>query len=128
MSQLITGSVPTPQSMSVQIQVVAGRSQVQRKVGDYSAIYFADQSSIQDQYFELDSMKVWQSNPQETYQKLIISCSGVLTLNAIKADGSELSMQINRLCVIDSELRTLTLSNVGEDTVRAQMNSVTARI
>lgn len=127
MTSFITGDVSPPQSLGLALQVTKSRNQIQRAVGSYSVLYMADQANIQDADIEIQSLNLWQSNVQETYQKLVIVCSGVLTLQGIKPDGSAIELQINRMLVLDSELRTFTLSNLNTVMVRASMHYVTTR-
>lgn len=125
MTTFVSGSASPAQSMGLELQVTVGRNQIQRQVGNYAALYIADGANVQDAYIEVKSMNVWSSNAQETYQHLVIACTGVLTLNGIKADHTPIELQINRLLVLDSELRSFTLTNVGADAVRANLNYVT---
>lgn len=127
MTSYITGAVSPPQSLGIEVQVTVGRNQIQRQVGNYAALYKADKSNIQSADIEVESLNVWSSNPQETYQELVVSCSGVLTLKGIKADNTPIELQINRLLVLDSELKTFTLSNINEVLVRASIHYVTTR-
>lgn len=124
---IVSQGGPPPQSLGISVQVTQGVNQIQRQVGNYSALYFADGANMQSASIEIAELGVWKSNVQETYQRLVISCSGVLTLKGVKANGQSIEFQINRLLIWDSELRTFTLSNVNTELVRATMNFVTTR-
>lgn len=124
---LVSNSLSPPQSLGLYLEVRVGRNQVQRKVGDYSALYFATNSNIQDAYVELDSLDVWSSNLQETIQHLVLYCSGVLNFNAVMADDSVINMPVNSMLVIDSAMKSFTLTNVSGALVRANLNFVTSR-
>ncbi len=125
---IITGSAAPPQSFGVQVKVTLGRNQLQRQVGNYSALYFADGLNMQDATFELESLKIWNSNPQETYQRLVVSCSGTLQFKGIRPDNTEVDLQVNRLLVLDTEFRSFQLTNVGTDPVRGSLNFVSTRL
>lgn len=127
MTSFITGSASPPQSMGLELQVTTGRNQIQRQVGNYAALYTADGANIQNADIELQELNIWSSNAQETYQRLVVACSGVLTLQGVKADNTLIEMQINRLLVLDSELKSFTLTNVNTTTVRASLHYVTTR-
>jgi hypothetical protein len=128
MTSFITGGESPPQSFGVQVKVTLGRNQLQRQVGNYSALYFADGLNMQDSTFELDPLKIWSSNPQETFQRLVIACSGILQFDGVRPDNSTVRLQINRLLVLDTEFRTFTLTNVGESKVRGSLNFVSTRL
>lgn len=123
----ITGSASPPQSLALDLKATVCRNQIQRTVGNYSALYFADQSNIQDAYIELAGLQVWSSNPQETYQQLVISCSGPLQFTGVRPDNTTVSLTANRMLVLDTEFRTFQLSNVNTELVRAQLNFVSTR-
>lgn len=123
----VTGNASPPQSLGLELKVGVCRNQVQRTVGNYSALYFADQSNIQDAYIELDALQVWSSNPQETYQQLVISCSGPLEFVGVRPNGSSVNLTVNHLLILDTEFRTFKLSNVNTERVRAQLNFVSTR-
>jgi hypothetical protein len=123
----VTGGAAPPQSLNLALQVGVCRNQVQRTVGNYSALYFADQSNIQDAYIELDALQVWSSNPQETYQQLVISCSGPLEFTGVRPNGSSVNLTVNRMLILDTEFRTFQLSNINTERVRAQLNFVSTR-
>lgn len=127
MTSYITGNVSPPQSLGVELKVTVGRNQIQRTVGNYSALYFADQSNIQDAYIELDALQIWSSNPQETYQQLVISCSGPLEFTGVRPNGSSVNLTVNHMLILDTEFRTFKLSNVNTERVRAQLNYVSTR-
>lgn len=123
----VTGSASPPQSLGLELKAVVCRNQIQRTVGNYSALYFADQANIQDAYIELEELQVWTSNPQETYQQLVVSCSGSLEFVGVRPNGSTVKLTANRLLVLDTEFRTFTLSNINTEKVRAQLNFVSTR-
>lgn len=127
MTSFVTGALTPPQSLGIAIQVTKSRNQIQRQVGSYSALYLSDGCNIQDADVEIDSLGVWASNPQETYKELVIACSSVLTFQGVKADNTTIELQINRLLVLDMEIKTFTLSNVNEVNVRASLHYVTTR-
>ena len=124
---IIAGSTSPQQSLGLELKTTVCRNQIQRTVGNYSALYFADQSNIQDAYIELDALQVWSSNPQETYQQLVISCSGPLEFVGIRPNGSSVRLTANKLLVLDTEFRTFQLSNINTERVRAQLNFVSTR-
>jgi hypothetical protein len=123
----ITGSASPPQSLGLELKATVCRNQIQRTVGNYSALYFADQSNIQDVYIELDELQVWSSNPQETYQQLVVSCSGPLEFTGVRPNGSSVTLTANKMLVLDTEFRTFKLSNINTERVRAQLNFVSTR-
>jgi hypothetical protein len=127
MTYITPGGSP-PQSFGLQLKVTVGRNQLQRQVGNYSALYFADNMNVQDAMFELDPLKIWETNPQETFQRLVVSCSGVLQFHGVRPDGSVVDLQVNRLLVLDTEFRTWTLTNIGSETVRGSLHFVSTRI
>lgn len=127
MTSYISGSLSPGQSLGLELQVTAGRNQIQRQVGNYSALYQATGANIQDVYVEIKSLGIWSSNIQETYQRLVVSCSGVLVLNAVRADNTQIELEINRMLVLDSELKAFSLTNVNTEDVRANLHFVTTR-
>lgn len=120
------GGTP-PQSLQLQLQVTRGINQIQRVVGNYSALYLADGANMQSANIELTPGNTWTSNPQETYQKLVVSTSGILTFQGVKANGDAIELQVNRMLVIDSEIRSFTLTNSNIDLVRASLNYVSTQ-
>jgi len=125
MVAIVSQGLTPPQSLGLQLQVNVGRNQVQRQVGNYSALYFADGANIQDSYIELQELKIWQSNPQETFQRIVISCSGNLIFEGIQPDNTTVKLPVNRMMVLDTEFRTFKLTNINTETVRANLHYVT---
>ncbi len=124
---VITDKPTNPQTLQVLTQCMMGRNQVQRAVGNYSALYYADGATVQDVYTEIAPNTLWTSNPQETFKTLVVSCSGVLVLDGVTVDLLPLRLTINKLLVLDTELRSFKLTNVGLDDVRAQLNFVSTQ-
>jgi hypothetical protein len=124
MTSYISGNSSPPQSLGLQLQVSVCRSQIPRKVGDYSALFFADGANVQDAYLELTEFDVWNSNPQETYQRLVVSCSGPLLFQGVKADNSAIEIPVDRMLVLDCELKTFKLTNQGTGRVRGNIHFV----
>lgn len=122
-------SAPAPQiSLGLNLGVTVGRNQVQRNVGRYNALYLAPDSNIVDSYLELAATKNYVSNVSENTQTLIVSTSGPLNFTGVQMDDTTISFTINRLLVVDSELKSWTLSNTGTDVVRLNINAINSPV
>lgn len=122
-----SGNSAPQQGLVLQLQVKTSRNQQTRAVGNYSALYLADGANIQSTQFELLDYSVWASNPQETIQELVVSCSGPLLFQAVKADNSTIELPVTRMLVLDCELKTFKLINQGQQVVRGNIHYVTPR-
>lgn len=128
MTEYVRGSTSPPQSLGLHLRVMVGRNQIQQQIGNYSSLYYADGANIQSAYFELEELKVWASNPQETFQRIVISTSGVLVFEGTLPDNTVVKLPVNKMLVLDCEFRVITLTNMNTERVRGNINYVTTRL
>jgi hypothetical protein len=106
---------------------MAGRNQVQRQLGNFNALYSADGASMQEAYFELESAQVWQSNPGEVFQRIVISTSSVVIFEGVLPDLTRVKFPINKLAVLDTEYKAWKITNLNTERVRGNLNFVSNR-
>lgn len=124
---IVTPIGPPPQSLGLQVQVLSGRNQIQRQVGNYSALYDTTNESMQSADIELDAAATWSSNPQERLSRLVFTTSKPVQVSLVKEDDTVLELTVNRMLIVDDRLKTVSITNGNTDVIRASMNFVTYR-
>ncbi len=113
-----------PISLGLQLRVTNGRNQIQRNSGDYAALYLVPGSRIAENYIELAPNEVYSSNPGESSSNLVLSTNTPLVLVADLASGGQVTLQVNKMLVLDTALSGFTITNPGTNRARVQMNAV----
>lgn len=125
MNTIIRESPPSL-SMSLKLGVSVGRNQIQRNVGNYSALYVADAKQVSQDILDLPAGQTWSSNPQSRISGLVLSVSGdPVTVTSTKLDDTTVVLVVKRLLVIDEDLKGFSITNSGTTAVRASANYIT---
>lgn len=122
----IRGPESPPQSLGLRLTAMVGRNQVQKQLGNFGALYTVTASNVQEMYFELKTeFPSWSSNPSEVVTQLVLSTSGPIKLRATQMDDTEIVLTINKMLVLDTPLKSFTVVNESDVTVRGTLNYVT---
>lgn len=116
---------PSPDiSLGLRMQVTSGRNQIQQAEGNYAALYLVPNSRIVKRYLELRPGEIYNSNPGESTNNLILSTTEKLSFLGDLEAGGVVNFQVNKALAFDDPITSFSFSNAGVNVARVQMNSV----
>lgn len=98
---------PPKHSLSVSISVSAGKAQSQRSLGMYTG-YYPSVISTTELYLDLQPGISWEGSVTGA---LFINSDQPLELVAVKDDGVQMTVNMNRMLFLDEPLKSWTLVN-----------------
>ena len=111
-------------SLGLRLDVTRGYNQVQRVIGQFSALYMRDETRILDYFVELAPGATFSSKPDEVTSTLIISTTAQLTCTGNFVVSGEFRFVINKMLVLDDDIGQYTVTNTGSNTAKVYVNEV----
>lgn len=108
-------------SLRVQVAVSQGIKQLQRSLGMGVGLYQSTDAAIKQETTEIGPGSIFRSNANDNIETLVVVTNLPLVLNGKDLSDNFVALEVNRLLVIDSPLKSFTLTNAGDAKARVQM-------
>lgn len=113
-------------SMRVKVEVSQGINQLQQSLGMGVGLYTASEAGIKREFVDLINNGIFRSNPNDKIETLVITTNVPLVLNGIDDTGNFVLINIKKVLVYDSPLKSFTLTNNNGAKARVQIFTVSS--